>query len=117
MCHRGQRSRGRWCFGVSQTFQAEPPPTRLTRSSYLGAAAFIMEKTYLTAAASILSVESRHSSYLRASLDQVPFPSPFDTPLSFNQVFSLAAGFITGFAPEDPPLPFMAFPPLTVMPA
>jgi hypothetical protein len=36
----------------------------------------------------------------------------FDTPLDFNQVFSLAAQFITGFAPGDPPLPFKAFPPL-----
>lgn len=83
-------------------------------SAYLGAAASIMEKSYLTAAGSILSVEARHSSYIRASLDQSPFPQPFDTPLTFNQVFSLAAGFITGFAPQDPPLPFTAFPALTL---
>lgn len=71
-----------------------------------------MEEGYLTAAASILSVEARHSSYVRAALGQIPFPSPFDTPLDFNSVFSLAAMFITGFAPGDPALPFKAFPPL-----
>ncbi|KAI9885720.1 MAG: 26S proteasome regulatory subunit 6B [Watsoniomyces obsoletus] len=81
-------------------------------SAYLGAAASIMEKGYLTAAASILSVESRHSSYIRSALDQLPFPTPFDTPLDFNSVFSLAAMFITGFAPGDAALPFKAFPPL-----
>ncbi|CAN8105513.1 unnamed protein product [Discula destructiva] len=83
-------------------------------SAYLGAAAAIASKAYLTVAGSILTVESRHSAYIRAELEQSPFPKPFDTPLNFNSVFSLAAQFITGFAPGDPPLPFMAFPPLSV---
>lgn len=73
-----------------------------------------MEKDYLTAAGSILTVEARHSSYIRASLDQVPFPAPFDTPLTFTQVFSLAAGFITAFAPGDIALPFKPFPTLAL---
>ncbi|KAI9802546.1 MAG: hypothetical protein M1833_001618 [Piccolia ochrophora] len=83
-------------------------------SAYLGAAADILNKDYLTAAGSILSVEARHSSYIRAALSQSPFPLPFDTPLDFNEVFSLAAPFITAFAPGDPPLPFKAFPPLAL---
>lgn len=87
-------------------------------SAYLGGAGAIANKDYLTAAGSILTVESRHSSYIRAvALKQSPFPKAFDTPLDFNQVFSLAAQFITGFAPGDPALPFKAFPPLTVQPS
>ncbi|KAH8684583.1 ferritin-like domain-containing protein [Tricladium varicosporioides] len=85
-------------------------------SAYLGAAAEIANKAYLTVAGSILTVESRHSSYIRAALKQSPFPKPFDTPLDFNQVYSLAAQFITGFAPGDPALPFKAFPPLMLEP-
>ncbi|KAG4412707.1 hypothetical protein IFR04_014172 [Cadophora malorum] len=86
-------------------------------SAYLGAAQAIVDKGYLTAAGSILTVESRHSSYIRSVLKQVPFPKAFDTPLDFNQVFSLAAQFITGFAPGDPALPFKAFPALTLQPS
>lgn len=73
-----------------------------------------MEKAYLTAAGTILTVEARHSAYIRDKIGQEPFPAPFDTPLGFNEVFSLAAMFITGFAPGDPQLPFKAFPPLTL---
>jgi hypothetical protein len=81
-----------------------------------GAAAAIVNKQYLTVAGSILTVESRHSSYIRAALKESPFPKPFDTPLDFNDVYSLAAQFITGFAPGDPALPFKAFPPITIQP-
>lgn len=80
-------------------------------SAYLGAAPAIANKNYLTAAGSILTVEARHASYIRAAIGQKPFPNPFDTPLGFNQVFSLAAQFVTGFAPGTS-LPFKAFPPL-----
>jgi hypothetical protein len=86
-------------------------------SAYLGAAAEIVTKGYLTVAGSILTVESRHSSYIRSQLKESPFPKPFDTPLDFNSVFSLAAQFITGFAPGAAPLPFAAFPPLTIQPS
>jgi len=83
-------------------------------SAYLGAAAAIMDKQYLTVAGSILTVESRHSSYIRAAIGESPFPKPFDTPLDFNQVYSLAAQFITGFSTSDGPLPFKAFPPIAI---
>ncbi|KAG5755638.1 hypothetical protein H9Q72_002948 [Fusarium xylarioides] len=81
-------------------------------SAYLGAAADIMSKSYLTAAGSILTVEARHSSYIRGALKQVPFAQPFDAPLSYNEVYSLASGFITGCPKENPALPVKAFPAL-----
>jgi hypothetical protein len=82
-------------------------------SAYLGAAASIMEKTYLTAAGSILTVEARHSSYIRNANKQSPFPSPFDVPLTFNEVYTLAAQFIVSCPASNPPLPVKAFPTLT----
>lgn len=84
-------------------------------SAYLGAAAFIANKEYVTAAGAILTVESRHNAYLRDSIGQSPFPKPFDTPLFFNAVFSLAGSFIVGpmaNSTNNATLPFMAFPPL-----
>ncbi|TAQ89661.1 hypothetical protein B7494_g2037 [Chlorociboria aeruginascens] len=83
-------------------------------SAYLGAAAFISNPDYLTAAGSILTVESRHSSYLRASNKQSPFPQPFDAPLDFDEVYSLAAAFITGCPSTNAALPVKAFPALSL---
>ncbi|KUJ23325.1 Ferritin/ribonucleotide reductase-like protein [Mollisia scopiformis] len=82
-------------------------------SAYLGAAASIANKAYLTDAGSILTVESRHSSYIRAALDQSPFPQPFDDPLDFDEVYTLAAGFIVSCPSANtakPMLPLKAFP-------
>ena len=83
-------------------------------SAYLGAAASIMSADYLTAAGSILTVEARHSSYIRAALNEAPFPSPFDTPLDFDEVYTLAAPFIVSCPTTNPALPVKAFPSLSV---
>lgn len=85
-------------------------------SAYLGAAAEIMSAAYLTAAGSILTVESRHSSYIRASLDLSPFPSPFDVPLTLDEVYTLAAPFIVSCPTSNVKLPVKAFPTLTSSP-
>ncbi|KAI9768996.1 MAG: hypothetical protein M1840_004592 [Geoglossum simile] len=85
-------------------------------TAYLGAAAQILNKGTLTAAGSILTVEARHSAFLRAALSQLPFPQPFDVPLTLDQVFTLAAGFIVECPADNPPLPVKAFPPLVLDP-
>ncbi|KFY32400.1 hypothetical protein V494_07869 [Pseudogymnoascus sp. VKM F-4513 (FW-928)] len=86
-------------------------------SAYTGAAADIMSKDYLTAAGSILAVEARHSSYFRSSLKQVPFAQPFNNPLTINEVYTMAAAFITSCPASNPKLPVKAFPTLTLDPA
>ncbi|KAG6001220.1 hypothetical protein E4U21_004599 [Claviceps maximensis] len=81
-------------------------------SAYLGAAADIMNKKYLTAAGSILTVEARHSAYLRSGLRQAPFAQPFDAPLSYSEVYSLASQFIADCPASNAKLPVKAFPKL-----
>lgn len=86
-------------------------------SAYLGAAAEIVTRDYVTAAGSILTVESRHSAYIRAALKKSPFPQAFDDPLTFDEVYTLAASFIASCPPanaEKPQLPLKAFPPLAL---
>lgn len=83
-------------------------------SAYLGAAASIASRTYLTDAGAILTVEARHNSYLRAALKESPFPSPFDTPLDFDEVYTLAAPFIISCPASNPALPVKAFPSLAL---
>lgn len=83
--------------------------------SYLGAAADIISKSYLTADSFILTVESRHSAYIRNALAESPFPSPFDVPLAYNEVHTLAAN-VKSCPKTNPPRPFKAFPTLTASP-
>lgn len=83
-------------------------------SAYLGAAALITNKDYLTYAGSILTVEARHNAFVRNVLTQSPFPQPFDVPLDFDEVYSLAAPFIVSCPSTNPALPVKAFPGLTV---
>jgi hypothetical protein len=83
-------------------------------SAYLGAAASITNKDYLTAAGSILTVEARHNTFLLGANKGNPVPAAFDTPLDFNEVISIASVFIVSCPASNPPLPFKSFPPLTV---
>lgn len=73
-----------------------------------------MNDTYLTAAGSILTVEARHSAYLRASLGEAPYAQAFDNPLDFNEVFTVASPFIASCPSSNGALPVKAFPTLTM---
>lgn len=83
-------------------------------SAYIGAAALITDPDYLTYAAEVLSVEARHSAWIRGSAQNGDsFPQAFDVALGLNEVYSLAAGFITSCPSTNPALPVKAFPVLT----
>ena len=84
-------------------------------TAYLGAAANISNKQYLTIAGSILTIEARHNAYLRAALKQRPAPQTFDAPQDFNMVFSLAAPMIVACPADNAAfIPLKAFPALSI---
>jgi len=83
-------------------------------SAYLGAAAAISNKDYLTAAASIVTVEARHNTFLLGANEGDPVPTAFDTPLGVNEVYTIASQFLASCPSSNPMLPFNAFTPLEV---
>jgi hypothetical protein len=82
-------------------------------SAYLGAAPLVTDPTILSAAGSILTIEARHETFVRAATGVTASPSPFDTPLGPKAVFTLAAPFITS-CPGGSNLALTPFPTLTV---
>ncbi|CCF50364.1 related to stress response protein rds1p [Ustilago hordei] len=85
-------------------------------SAYLGAAQNITNPSTLTAAGSILTVESRHKgTWVKSSVQfGDAFPRDLSTPLNFNQTYSLAAPLITSCPSTNPALPVKAFPAATI---
>ncbi|KAH7114443.1 ferritin-like domain-containing protein [Dendryphion nanum] len=78
-------------------------------SAYLGAAPLVNSSDILTAAATIVTVESRHQAFIRVASGAEPVPAAFDTPLGPRAVFTLAAQFINS-CPEGSNLNIQAFP-------
>lgn len=65
-------------------------------SAYDGAAQFISDPALLTAAGTIVAVEARHAAYLNLLNGVLPFPAPFETPLTPAEVLEIAGPFIVG---------------------
>jgi hypothetical protein len=63
-------------------------------SAYLGAAPLVSNPDVLSAAAQIVTVESRHQTFIRAASSAKAVPAPFDTPLGPRSVFTLLSQFI-----------------------
>ncbi|KAG6917053.1 hypothetical protein DXG01_004105 [Tephrocybe rancida] len=83
-------------------------------SAYTGAAGFIENKEYLTAAASVLATESRHASWVAAAVNHGSgWSGALDVPLTLDTVYTLAAQFIVSCPSSNPALPVKAFPTLT----
>ncbi|KAF9028764.1 hypothetical protein BDZ89DRAFT_986507 [Hymenopellis radicata] len=86
-------------------------------TAYAGAAQFIENKDYLTAAAVVLSTEARHAAWVASAVNKFePWSGALDVPLSLNEVFSLASPFIVSCPESNPVLPVKAFPSLTFGP-
>ncbi|TVY48613.1 Protein rds1 [Lachnellula occidentalis] len=84
-------------------------------SAYLGAAADITEKAYLTAAGAILVTESIHQAAERNAIGEIPMANVFGTPMGMNAVYTIASGFIVSCPSTNMALPVMAYPSLTLI--
>lgn len=84
-------------------------------SAYLGAAADITSKAYLTAAGSILVTEALHQSAARGAVGEIPMANVFGTPLGLNAVYTIASGFIKSCPSTNVALPVKAYSALTLV--
>ena len=82
-------------------------------SAYLAAAPLVQDAKILSVAASIVTVESRHQTFIRTASKVKAVPSAFDTPLGIRSVFTLAAGFINS-CPTGSNLNIQSFPAITM---
>ncbi|KAI8830502.1 ferritin-like domain-containing protein [Chytriomyces cf. hyalinus JEL632] len=76
--------------------------------AYDGGIKLIVNNDIKTAAATIATVEGRHSSFLNLLTGAGPAPGPFDTPLGIRPVISIAAGLIKSCPYTLPATPFPA---------
>jgi hypothetical protein len=63
-------------------------------AAYYGAGQFIENAELLTAAGSIAAIEARHAAYLNMITGEIPFPSPYESPMTPDEVLTVAGPFI-----------------------
>ena len=86
-----------YSFGITTVSEFVEIARALERtgvSAYLGRVADINLKAYLTAAATITTIEARHASFLNIISGISGMPQPFDTPLDPTSIVSIASQFI-----------------------
>ncbi|MBA2715341.1 MAG: ferritin-like domain-containing protein [Rubrobacteraceae bacterium] len=89
-------------FGITSVASAVKTAMVLENTgvrAYDGAIAHIYAAEYLTAGATIATVEARHASYLNLLNRTSPFPKPFDKPVAPRAICKAVQGFITS-SPE-----------------
>ncbi|RDW94769.1 hypothetical protein BP5796_00532 [Coleophoma crateriformis] len=84
-------------------------------SAYLGAAADITEKAYLTVAGSILVTEALHQAAQRNAVGEIPMANVFGTPMGINAVYTIASPFIKSCPPTNAALPVKSYPALSII--
>ncbi|KAG8526405.1 uncharacterized protein KY384_000061 [Bacidia gigantensis] len=72
-------------------------------SAYIDVLSQLRGSAFLKVFSSVLAVEARHSSFIRAALGNQPFASPYDTPIDLDEAHTLVELF-TVSCPEDNPL-------------
>ncbi|KZT58560.1 hypothetical protein CALCODRAFT_494865 [Calocera cornea HHB12733] len=87
-------------------------------AAYTGATQLLTDRSTITSASSILAVEARHQGWLESAVEHGSgWNTAFETPLDVDQVWSLAASFITSCPSSNPALPVTAFPALSIQQA
>ncbi|KAL6715095.1 hypothetical protein ACLMJK_007356 [Lecanora helva] len=81
-------------------------------SSYITLLVNLSGSAYQRLFASVLAVEARHASFIRAALGEQPFPSPYDTPLDLDEANTLVQLFVVS-CPQPNPLALKNFPTLS----
>ena len=74
----------------------------------------MVDKKILSAAASIVTVESRHQTFIRTALRESPVPQAFDVAIGARAIFTLAASFVVS-CPPGSALQLQPFPSLNIV--
>ncbi|KAJ4477547.1 ferritin-like domain-containing protein [Lentinula aciculospora] len=84
-------------------------------AAHLGVSQYNTNSETATIAASVLSTKARHAAWIAAPVNKHnAWSGAFDTPLSFNVAYTLAAQYMSGCPSTNPSLPFTAYPSLTI---